>query len=131
MSDLAAELLDEARVFELAALLLETELSPERLLEELLEVERAMGRDRSAAVAKGPRVIDLDLLLYGDEVIDTPELRIPHPLMHQRKFVLQGLAAFLLGVVFCVTCVEATPPAPTGPPPAPLDGCRKVAAEKK
>ena len=51
------------------ALLLETELGPQELMRELLGVERAMGREREGAVAKGPRVIDLDLLLYGDWVL--------------------------------------------------------------
>lgn len=76
------------------AVLLETELPPEELMRELLAVELGMGRDRSvAAVEKGPRVIDLDLLLYGDEVRVTPELVLPHPEMHARRFVLEPLAA--------------------------------------
>lgn len=76
------------------AVLLETELSPEELLHELLALELGMGRDRSAAaVEKGPRVIDLDLLFYDDEVWVTPELTLPHPEMHLRQFVLEPLAA--------------------------------------
>lgn len=75
------------------AVLLETELRPEELMHELLAVELGMGRDRSAAVEKGPRVIDLDLLLYEDEVRVTPELVLPHPEMHLRRFVLEPLAA--------------------------------------
>ena len=75
------------------AVVLETELGPEELLEELLAIELGMGRDRSAAaVDKGPRVIDLDLLLYGDEVRVTGELVLPHPEMHLRRFVLEPLA---------------------------------------
>ncbi len=74
------------------ALLLETELEPEELLHSLLAVERAMGRDRSGALAKGPRVIDLDLLLMGDLVIATAELTLPHPAMGERLFVLKPLA---------------------------------------
>jgi 2-amino-4-hydroxy-6-hydroxymethyldihydropteridine diphosphokinase len=50
-----------------------------------------MGRDRAGVVAKGPRVIDLDLLLYGDVVMSTPELVLPHPAMHERAFVLAPL----------------------------------------
>ncbi|HWZ51225.1 MAG TPA: 2-amino-4-hydroxy-6-hydroxymethyldihydropteridine diphosphokinase [Granulicella sp.] len=73
------------------ALLLETELEPEVLLEGLLEVERTMGRDRSAAVAKGPRVIDLDLLLFGGVVMETPALTLPHPALRERRFVLEPL----------------------------------------
>lgn len=74
------------------AVLLETELGPEELMRALLAVERAMGRDRAGAVAKGPRVIDLDLLLYGDKVMDTAELTLPHPAMAEREFVLRPLA---------------------------------------
>ena len=77
-----------------AAVLLETELRPEELMRELLAVELGMGRDRSAgAVEKGPRVIDLDLLFYENEVRVTPELIVPHPEMHRRRFVLEPLAA--------------------------------------
>jgi 2-amino-4-hydroxy-6-hydroxymethyldihydropteridine diphosphokinase len=74
------------------ALVMETELGPVDLLRELLGVERAMGRERVGAVAKGPRVIDLDLLLYGDVVMATEELTLPHPEMMERRFVLQPLA---------------------------------------
>ncbi len=74
------------------ALLLETELEPLELMRGLLEIERAMGREREGAVAKGPRVIDLDLLLYGDVVMETEELTLPHPEMQERRFVLEPLA---------------------------------------
>ncbi|WP_433974877.1 2-amino-4-hydroxy-6-hydroxymethyldihydropteridine diphosphokinase [Tunturiibacter lichenicola] len=79
------------------ALLLETDLEPLTLLRELLAVERAMGRDRVGAVAKGARVIDLDLLLYverdGSSVaMTTGELVLPHPEMQERRFVLEPLA---------------------------------------
>lgn len=74
------------------ALLLETELEPEELMRALLAVERAMGRERAGAVAKGPRVIDLDLLLYGDRVMDTEVLTLPHPAIAEREFVLRPLA---------------------------------------
>ena len=74
------------------ALVLETELEPVALMRELLEVERAMGREREGAVVKGPRVIDLDLLLYGDVVMSTDELTLPHPEMQARRFVLEPLA---------------------------------------
>ncbi len=74
------------------ALLLETTLRPEGLLDALLLIEREMGRDRAAAVDKGPRVIDLDLLLYGEEVVSSPRLRLPHPAMHTRGFVLEPMA---------------------------------------
>jgi 2-amino-4-hydroxy-6-hydroxymethyldihydropteridine diphosphokinase len=71
---------------------LETELSARRLLGALLELEQAFGRDRRAVPAQGPRTLDLDLLLYGDEVIDEPGLEVPHPRLHERRFVLEPLA---------------------------------------
>ena len=67
-----------------------TALPPSDLLKELLGVERVMGRVRAAP--GDPRVIDLDLLLYGDEVIDEPGLTLPHPRMCDRAFVLTPLA---------------------------------------
>jgi 2-amino-4-hydroxy-6-hydroxymethyldihydropteridine diphosphokinase len=86
------------------ALLLETELEPVTLLRELLVVERTMGRERVGAVAKGPRVIDLDLLLYvdaegRDAVMATGELVLPHPEMQERRFVLEPLAEIAPGMV--------------------------------
>src|ERR1700744_1931122 len=79
------------------ALLLETKLEPVALMRALLGVERAVGREREGAVAKGPRVIDLDLLLYREEggagvVMATEELTLPHPEMQGRRFVLEPLA---------------------------------------
>jgi 2-amino-4-hydroxy-6-hydroxymethyldihydropteridine diphosphokinase len=75
-----------------AAVLLETELAPLSLLDALLGIERSFGRDRAASPPKGPRTLDLDLLLYGDFVLDEPGLTLPHPAMHQRRFVLAPLA---------------------------------------
>jgi 2-amino-4-hydroxy-6-hydroxymethyldihydropteridine diphosphokinase len=69
---------------------LETDLSARELLETLLDVERALGRER--AERWGPRTIDLDLLLYGEEVIDEPGLTVPHPRLHERRFALEPLA---------------------------------------
>lgn len=83
--------LDQPRFLN-AALLLATNLAPEDLLRQLLAIERAMGRDRTGAVPKGPRVIDLDLLLYEDVVMQTADLTLPHPAMHEREFVLRPLA---------------------------------------
>jgi len=67
--------------------------APHRLLESLLSIERELGRRRGAAdeIPKGPRTLDLDLLLYGQRVIDAPTLTIPHPAMHLRRFVLEPL----------------------------------------
>ena len=81
----------EQRRFLNAAALVETELPPLELMRGLLEIERQMGRDRATAPPKGPRVIDLDLLLFGNEVFETPELILPHPAMQQREFVLAPL----------------------------------------
>ncbi len=74
------------------ALVMKTELEPGGLMRELLGVERAMGREREGAVAKGPRVIDLDLLFYDDVVMATEELTLPHREMQARRFVLEPLA---------------------------------------
>jgi 2-amino-4-hydroxy-6-hydroxymethyldihydropteridine diphosphokinase len=71
---------------------LETGLGPRALLDALLELERAFGRDRLSAAPQGPRTLDLDLLLYGDAVIEEPGLLIPHPRLHERAFVLEPLA---------------------------------------
>jgi 2-amino-4-hydroxy-6-hydroxymethyldihydropteridine diphosphokinase len=74
-----------------AALVIKTEMGPQELIRGLLGVERAMGREREGAVAKGPRVIDLDLLLYGDWVLWAEDLMLPHPRMEERRFVLEPL----------------------------------------
>jgi 2-amino-4-hydroxy-6-hydroxymethyldihydropteridine diphosphokinase len=68
---------------------IETTLPPDLLLRRLLDIEHEMGRERRQKWE--PRVIDLDLLLYGDRVIRTPELKVPHPLLHERDFVLKPL----------------------------------------
>jgi 2-amino-4-hydroxy-6-hydroxymethyldihydropteridine diphosphokinase len=72
------------------ALVLETEEMPDQLLNALLDVERSMGRQRLQN--KGPRNIDIDILLFGDGMVKTTGLTIPHPAMHERRFVLQPLA---------------------------------------
>ncbi len=61
------------------------------LLEYLQSIEYAAGRRRSEQIAKGPRVLDLDILLFGDQIIDTERLKVPHKQMHQRRFVLEPL----------------------------------------
>ena len=73
-----------------AAAAVETELGPRELLGLLLDVERELGRTRVGA-RFGPRTIDLDLLLYGDEVVDEPGLTVPHPRLHERVFALEPL----------------------------------------
>jgi 2-amino-4-hydroxy-6-hydroxymethyldihydropteridine diphosphokinase len=89
--------LDQPRFLNGAAAL-ETELTARELLESLLETERALGRSRDGP-RYGPRTIDLDLLLYGDAEIDEPGLTIPHPRLHERRFVLEPLAELLPGLV--------------------------------
>ena len=74
-----------------AAALLETRLRAPVLLDALLEIERTFGRDRERGERWGPRTLDLDLLLYGDAVIDAPGLRVPHPHLHERAFALLPL----------------------------------------
>jgi 2-amino-4-hydroxy-6-hydroxymethyldihydropteridine diphosphokinase len=74
-----------------AAAALDTTLSPRALLELLLVVERELGRTRDGP-RFGPRTIDLDLLLYGDETVDEPGLALPHPRLHERVFALEPLA---------------------------------------
>jgi 2-amino-4-hydroxy-6-hydroxymethyldihydropteridine diphosphokinase len=83
--------LDQPRFLNGAAAL-ETTLSPRELLELLLAVEARFGRRREGVPAQGPRTLDLDLLLYGSEQIDEPGLRVPHPRLHERRFVLEPLA---------------------------------------
>ena len=73
------------------AVAVETTLGPRELLSLLLAIERELGRDR-AGVRWGPRTIDLDLLLYGDEVRAEDWLQVPHPLVHERRFALEPLA---------------------------------------
>lgn len=66
----------------------QTPLSPFALLSELQRIESKLGRDRANEKRFGPRVIDIDILLFNDEVVDTEILKIPHPRMHERNFVL-------------------------------------------
>lgn len=70
---------------------LETTLTPQALLEALLALERSAGRKRDGT-RWGPRVLDLDILVYGDLIIEEPGLRVPHPHLHEREFVLAPLA---------------------------------------
>ncbi len=74
-----------------AAVEVKTDLAPPDLLAALLAVERALGRTRDGP-RFGPRVIDLDLLLYGDRAVEAPGLHVPHPRLHERRFALEPLA---------------------------------------
>ncbi len=72
------------------AVKLETEAMPRQLLRRVLDIEQSMGRKRTRS--KGPRNIDIDILLFGSSVVEAKGLTIPHPAMHQRRFVLEPLA---------------------------------------
>jgi 2-amino-4-hydroxy-6-hydroxymethyldihydropteridine diphosphokinase len=82
--------LDQPR-FVNAAAAVETSLGPRELLDVLLGIERELGRTRSGP-RFGPRTIDLDVLLFGGEVVDEPGLSVPHPRLHERRFALEPLA---------------------------------------
>ena len=72
------------------AVKLDTEKMPKQLMSGILDLEKEMGRRRQQN--KGPRIIDIDILLFGSSIIETKGLTIPHPAMHQRRFVLEPLA---------------------------------------
>ena len=76
-----------------------TDNEPEKLLESLLAIERSFGRDRATAITKGPRTLDLDLLLMGDVIYESPKLVVPHPELQHRRFVLVPLAEIAPEVV--------------------------------
>jgi len=84
----------------------ETELGALELLHALGAIETQMGSKK--VIAKGPRLIDMDILLYGDQVIDTPELQVPHPRMHLRRFVLEPLAEIAPSVRHPILHLSAT-----------------------
>jgi 2-amino-4-hydroxy-6-hydroxymethyldihydropteridine diphosphokinase len=80
-------------------LVADTDLSPREVLQKVEQIETALGRDRATESAEkartghpySSRVIDVDILFYDDEVVDEPDLKIPHPLLHKRDFVLEPL----------------------------------------
>jgi 2-amino-4-hydroxy-6-hydroxymethyldihydropteridine diphosphokinase len=80
------------RMYVNAAAALRCRLGPRALLSAMLDIEAAHGRHRAGEERWGPRPLDLDLLLYGDLVIDEPGLTVPHPRLHERPFVLGPLA---------------------------------------
>lgn len=84
-----------------AGLAVEEEETPERLMHSLLAIEQAMGRRRGGPgeIPKGPRVVDLDMILYGSRVVDLPTVKVPHPEMHRRRFVLEPLAQIAPGAM--------------------------------
>jgi 2-amino-4-hydroxy-6-hydroxymethyldihydropteridine diphosphokinase len=74
-----------------AVIALETKLSSRELLDALLQIEREFGRDRTNAIPNGPRTLDLDILLYGRQVLHEPGIDVPHPRLAERAFVLVPL----------------------------------------
>jgi 2-amino-4-hydroxy-6-hydroxymethyldihydropteridine diphosphokinase len=95
-TDPVGPVLDQPKFLNGAARL-ETDLPPRELLAALLEVEAELGRVRDGPTG-GPRPIDLDLLLYEDQVLDEPGLALPHPRLHERRFVLEPLAELRPGL---------------------------------
>ncbi len=75
-----------------AVVALQTDLDPHALLKELLGIEQQFGRDRSSGIRNGPRTLDLDILIFGDQRIAESRLEIPHPRMAEREFVMIPLA---------------------------------------
>ncbi len=84
-------LVDQPRFLN-GAVAIDTELAAPDLLDRLLTIERDLGRERGVGPRWGPRTIDLDLLLYGDETFQRPGLTVPHPRLHERRFALEPLA---------------------------------------
>ena len=72
------------------AVMVETELEPHAVLEHCLQIESELGRTRSGNGYE-PRTIDIDIIFFGSQIISQPDLKVPHPLMHRRNFVLQPL----------------------------------------
>ncbi len=88
---------EDQRDFINAVAEIRTSRGPRELLEEIKRIEHEIGRTETFRF--GPRVIDIDILLFGDRVVDDPDLTIPHPRMHERRFVLEPLAEIAPEVV--------------------------------
>jgi 2-amino-4-hydroxy-6-hydroxymethyldihydropteridine diphosphokinase len=108
------------------ALALETEKMPQQFLSAILRIEKDLGRHRETAQPKGPRTIDIDILLFSNSVIDTPTLTVPHPALHQRRFVLEPLSEIAPDVrhpVLNQTICELRDALPPGPAVRKLPSC--------
>jgi 2-amino-4-hydroxy-6-hydroxymethyldihydropteridine diphosphokinase len=94
---------------------LDTEKMPKQLMKAILDLEQQMGRRRLQN--KGPRTIDIDILLFGNSVVETKDLTIPHPAMHERRFVLEPMSEIAPDVrhpVFKLTMRELRDALPSG-----------------
>ena len=114
------------------AVALATEKMPKQLLAGLQAIEKQMGRQRTQP--KGPRVIDLDILLFGNSIVDTAGLTIPHPALHQRRFVLEPLAEIApeqRHPVFKRTVRELRDALPAGPPAVRKISLPRMDADKR
>jgi 2-amino-4-hydroxy-6-hydroxymethyldihydropteridine diphosphokinase len=89
--------IEDQNLFLNQVLMIETDLEPKELLEQILNIETSMGRLRDKKY--GPRLIDIDILFYGDRIIKTHDLQVPHPFVHKRRFALQCLADIAPGLV--------------------------------
>ncbi|MBQ0770066.1 MAG: 2-amino-4-hydroxy-6-hydroxymethyldihydropteridine diphosphokinase [Bizionia sp.] len=98
----------EGDVFYNACLLVETALKPNKILQELLQIEIKIGRTRSKKIGYESRVIDLDILFIEDSVIDTSTLKVPHPELQNRRFVLEPLATIASGIMHPVLDKEVS-----------------------
>ena len=77
----------------------ETNLNPDELLKKILDIENLLGRKRKKNNQSAPRTIDIDILFYGDKIINTDNLIVPHPRLHQRNFVLMPLMEIAPGLI--------------------------------
>jgi len=116
----AARYVEDQPDFVNAVAAIDTLLSPEQLLSKLLDLEVALGRDRLTGLRYGPRTLDLDLLLMGDQICDSELLTLPHPRMQERRFVLEPLCEIAPQLVHPILqlsmasllaqCADQTPP---------------------